>query len=211
MVLDVGGFKAAWEACAAAQDPDSSTLGGAVTLATQLPLPGGTLAHDYLGALEGLLAAPGGELVADQYSFELFPSVARLLSAAEPGSEQAVLATRCASALARMCSAREIGDSPQSSSPAARQWSHSGARGGPCSAHHAGEAGSLRARDTRAVRGGDAPGAPACPRDNQRAPTRARRPAVGLAGPQLPQVPLSAAQELPVTPQLFGLRARPRV
>ena len=114
--LDVAKFQALWKRmAAAAADPTKvpeveHALGLQVSAAVGLSLAPGDGTHllSYLEALEALLDGPNADLPADMYSFELLPSVFRLLTVAQPGSERAQVATRCACAMAKMCSAREV-------------------------------------------------------------------------------------------------------
>lgn len=66
------------------------------------------VATGYLRLLSDLLGQPGSDQIADQFSFELFPAVARLLRAVGAGTEGARLAAHCAAEMGQLCSAREV-------------------------------------------------------------------------------------------------------
>jgi len=107
--MDLAAFEAAWLAAASAEPAaePSAELVAPISAAVGLPeTADAPTATAFLRALATLLEQPGAAQVADQFSFELFPTVARLLPLVGP--DGAALGARCLALLARLCSAREI-------------------------------------------------------------------------------------------------------
>ena len=107
--MDLAAFEAAWLGAASAEPAaePSAELVAPISAAVGLPeTADAPTATAFLRVLATLLEQPGAAQVADQFSFELFPTAARLLPLA--GADGAELGARCLASLARLCSAREI-------------------------------------------------------------------------------------------------------